>query len=78
MEIFLDRMAWRAATTRGGSERFLLDRRYDAMPRPDAEVELRHRLRELEADVGPELRGTAAWRTVQAALQSLGAMPRRR
>ncbi len=60
LEIFLDRLTWRASTTRGGTERFLLDRDYDAMPRAEAEVRLREGLRQLTHKVGPVSRETAA------------------
>jgi hypothetical protein len=73
LEVFLDRLAWKAATTRAGSEAFLLDPRYDAMQRPAAETQLRERLEGLLDQVTDEERGTAAWRGVRAALAALGA-----
>lgn len=73
LELFLDRLAWRAANVRGGRETFLLDPRYDAVQRSPAEEALRQRLLELERSAGPEERNTAAWQAVGAALRSLGA-----
>ena len=72
LEIFLDRVAWRAATVRGGLERSLLDPRYDAMLREPSELRLRERLQELNKSVGHEERSTQAWAEVQAALVKLG------
>lgn len=73
LEVFLDRLAWKAATTRAGSEAFLLDPRYDAVQRPAAETQLRKRLEALLAEVTPEERGTLAWRSIRGALAALGA-----
>lgn len=72
LEIFLDRVGWRARRVRGGSEAYLLDERYEAVDRPDAEVELRRRLRALVSDAGPDLRATPAWQQVRRAVTSLG------
>ncbi len=72
LEVFLDRLAWRATTDRGGREAVLLDERYAAMAWTDAERDLRTRLAELAA-CEPQFRGSPAWRTVEAALRALGA-----
>ncbi len=72
LEVMLDRIAWRAATTRGGSERYLLDPRYDALERPTAEEDLRKRLRELRRSAPPELRASRSWRVLTQALERLG------
>ncbi len=75
LEIFLDRVAWRAAVSRGGSERYLLDERYDAMERTQDERSLREKLRRLERAVDAGEKATPAWATVQAALRALGSTP---
>ena len=72
LEIFLDRVGWRARRVCGGSESYLLDERYAAVDRPDSEVELRERLRELVAGAGPEIRATPAWGQVRRAVTALG------
>jgi hypothetical protein len=71
LEVFLDRVAWRATIERGGKEAFLLDERYAAMEWTPAERELRDRLAALAA-CESQFRGTAAWRTVEAAFRALG------
>ena len=73
LDVLVDRLAWKAATTRAGSEAFLLDPRYDAMQRPDAETQLRKRLEALLDEVTQEERATPAWRSVRTALAALGA-----
>ncbi len=77
LEILLDRVAWRAAVSRGGSERHLLDERDDAMERTQAEPSLRDKLRRCERDIDYHEKGTPAWATVQAALRALGSTPAR-
>jgi hypothetical protein len=76
LEVFLDRLAWKATTTCTGSEAFLLDERYDAMQRPEAETQLRKRLEALLHEVTAEERETPAWRGIQDALAALGAKRR--
>lgn len=71
LEIFLDRVAWRARIERGGKEAFLLDERYAAMDWTEAERELRTRLAALAA-CEPQFRDSPAWETVGAALRALG------
>jgi hypothetical protein len=73
LEVFLDRVAWKATRARGGVEQLLLDKRYDGMVRPSAEADLRKRLRALAADATPEERATPAWQAVARALAELGA-----
>ena len=72
LEIFLDRLSWKATRSRGGLEQLLLDERYDGMKRDAGEVALRDRLRTLAEECTPEERETAAWRTVARALSELG------
>ena len=72
LELFLDRLSWRAESTRHGREVLLLDGRYDAMPRTPAEAKLRRRLNDLRANVTGEEQQTAAWRVVEEAFAALG------
>ncbi len=72
LELFLDRLSWRAASTRHGREVLLLDGRHDAMRRSRAEVKLRRRLNSLREKVTAEEQETAAWRIVEEALATLG------
>ena len=72
LELFLDRLAWTAAREREGSERYLLDRRYDGLVRPRAESRLRERLLRLLGEVSSEEQGTHAWHVVADALAKLG------
>ncbi len=72
LELFLDRLAWRATTVRGGNEVLLLDERYAAMPWTEAEKVLRARLQDLRKSCG-DLRDTSAGRVLEEALRRLGA-----
>ncbi len=72
LELFLDRLGWAASRARSGSERYLLDRRYDGLKRPVEEELLRERLRAFLAETTPEERETAAWRRIAKALDDLG------
>lgn len=67
LEIFLDRVAARAATATS----HLCDPRYEAVISP-AERELRERLRAFAASAGEDIRGTPAWLEVQRLLRRLG------
>lgn len=72
LELFLDRLGWAASRARSGSERYLLDTRYDGLERPPEEQRLKERLRSFLAETTPEERETAAWRRVAQALSDLG------
>ena len=72
LEVFLDRLGWRARRARGGSETYLLDARYEAADRPEAENELRRRLWTLIQEATPELRARPAWQDIGRAVVALG------
>jgi hypothetical protein len=67
LEIFLDRMVARAAT----STSHLFDRRYDAVL-SKAELSLREKLKAFVAAAGEDVRGTPAWDVVSRMLKRLG------
>jgi hypothetical protein len=68
VEIFLDRVAARAATTTS----HLCDRRYEAVLSP-AERKLKKNLEAFVASAGDDIRATPAWREVARLLKRLGA-----
>lgn len=71
LEIFLDRLAWSAATSHELSAEYLLDDRYEN-GLPDADLALRKVLKDI-AKEAREARGSAGWPRVAACLRELGA-----
>jgi hypothetical protein len=76
LEIFLDRLAWRADRNRELSAQFFLDRRYDEQFKASADLELRTKLRHFLESLSPEVTKSSGWRTLERALVNLGAEPR--
>ena len=71
LEIFLDRLAWRAAREHGLSAEYLLDDNY-ASGLNAADRELRSALISMLTTMPAEARTSAGWRRVEETLQSLG------
>lgn len=71
LEIFLDRLAWRAAREHGLSAEYLLDDNY-ASGLNAADRELRSALTSMLKTLPAEARTSAGWRRVEETLQSLG------
>lgn len=72
LEIFLDRIVWRAERSHNLSAAYLLDDRYDSGLN-DADRALKAALKRWESDVPASARESAGWSTVASALSSLGA-----
>ena len=70
LEIFLDRLVWRASTHHDLAAEYLLDDRY-ASSLGKGDLELRDALSHLR-EVGPAAKDSAAWRRIAQALKELG------
>lgn len=73
LEIFLDRLAWRADRNRELAAQFFLDRRYDEQFEAPEDVELRTKLRKFLQSLSPDVTRSSGWPTFEKALVNLGA-----
>ena len=72
LEVFLDRLCWKATSENDSAAEYLLDERYLSSLTPEDE-DLRAALLRLTADVSPEVRSKSpAWRRIEAVLRDLG------
>jgi hypothetical protein len=72
LEVFLDRVSWRAAVNSPLAARYLLDPSYEDGFSAPADVELRASLRSFVARLPGIARESAGWPVVQEALRQLG------
>lgn len=73
LQVFLDRVCWRATIERLDSMQYLLDDRYQGVSRTPGEVELRAVASRLLNDMPSGAAGSRGWKHLSQALRHLGA-----